>query len=60
MLYPFKIHTFMTMGFDEISKMIEFIGSEYLNEPMSLSYAIFKAKINREIAPSDKDKKVVR
>lgn len=50
----------MNMDFDEISKMIEFIGSEYLNEPMSLSYAIFKAKINREVTPSDKDKKVVR
>ena len=48
MLSPFKIQTFIAMDFSDIAKMIEFVGVEYLNEPFSLAYSIFHAKVERE------------
>jgi len=51
MLFPFKIQIFVNLAFDEVAKLIEYIGSEYLNEPMSLALSIFEAKISRELPP---------
>jgi len=59
MLFPFKRQTFIGLDFNELSKMIEFIGSEYLNEPISLSYSIFKAKVERE-TPKNDNKRDIR